>query len=210
MRLWSSFRRLPKPAIIANSWETTNIFGNGLVYWNSRSILSTSIAVRYHKFRSADSYSWQRAWIVQEVLLAPQVTVYCGGTQTVDFKDLRDALALFSQGLSALQPRLNEYLKDLHPQRDHWALHPDFEIDQVAAMRLVDISSDLFSETSTGGLVKKSSLETLLCLLAGYESTDPRDTVYALLSLAKDQCLPAPNYAYSLFEVYRESVQYLV
>ncbi|MCJ1401431.1 hypothetical protein MMC11_004644 [Xylographa trunciseda] len=123
---------------------------------------------------------FSRRWVVQEVALARNATLHCGA-KTVHWRDFADAVALFVTKLDnvkALFKSSREYSHDPETLMDVRAL---------GSVILVEATSNLFRKTNDGHLLERlSSLETLVSTLLTFESTDPRDTIYALLSIAKD------------------------
>ncbi|MCJ1394513.1 hypothetical protein MMC18_007391 [Xylographa bjoerkii] len=125
---------------------------------------------------------FSRLWVVQEIALGRRGTIYCG-TDTLDWQQFVDAVSLFVEVESATH-RLSEVMK-----RDQTFDHnPDFfgYISQLGAALLVDVTSNLFRSSKSGERKPLSNLEHLVCRLSVFEATQPRDTIYALLAIAKD------------------------
>jgi hypothetical protein len=83
------------------------------------------------------------------------------------------------------------------------------------ACRLIDIVSNLFISQEDGRVTKQLTLETLVELGTHFETTDPRDAIYAFVNLANDTrsgLLPAvygtiiPDYRKSILEVFSDFV----
>lgn len=103
------------------------------------------------------------------------------------------------------------------PDRAKWNSDSDLEIEQLGAKLLVDITSNLFRRNDDGTLESTYGLETLVCLLSGFDASDPRDTINALINISSEKfhqntdpayTIPAPNYSKNLFEVYRDFVRW--
>ena len=65
----------------------------------------------------------------------------------------------------------------------------------------------------------KIGLETLVCSLSVFDSSDPRDTINALRNICKElnrpgtetaERVPKPDYRKGLFQVYRDFVEWVV
>lgn len=107
------------------------------------------------------------------------------------------------------------------------------DIAGLGANTLVDTTNNLFrksvrSEYFQGKSIRSRerndrypllSLEALVAMLLSFEASDPKDTVYALLSIAKDRAHPdgpklldrlQPDYRKSVVEVYRDFIRYCV
>ena len=96
------------------------------------------------------------------------------------------------------------------------------EIEHLGAKLLVDMTSTLFRKRRDGSLESTKSLESLVCSLSGFDTSDPRDAITALRSISKEVIRqdssmvstqkppPAPNYGSDLFEVYRDFVEWVV
>ena len=129
---------------------------------------------------------FSRRWVVQEIALTRKGTLQCG-REVIDWQDFADAVSLFVEVESATH-RLSEVMK-----KDETFNHiPDFfgHVPALGAALLVDATSNLFRslEDKEGKPERKplSSLEYLVSRLSVFEATQPRDTIYALLAIAKD------------------------
>lgn len=78
--------------------------------------------------------------------------------------------------------------------------------------------NDYFPTTGDGTRARKASLETLISKLTSFEASEPRDIIYAALSLAKDTFegdhdgIPAlvPDYDKSVTDVFRDFVEFSI
>jgi Heterokaryon incompatibility protein (HET) len=125
---------------------------------------------------------FSRRWVVQEIALANKGLLYCG-KETIDWQEFADAVSLFVQVETATH-RLSEVMK-----RSAIYNHaPDFfgEIPALGASLLVEATSNLFRRSKEGVREPLLSLEYLVSTLSVFKATDPRDTVFALLAIAKD------------------------
>ncbi|KAJ4992409.1 hypothetical protein SVAN01_02118 [Stagonosporopsis vannaccii] len=165
-------------------------------------------------------WSWfSRRWIIQEVALARSATVHCGNSKVIHWHDFQDAIATFCRDFAILRPRLSSYFAAKYPDQSRWISEPDFEIEHLGAKLLVDITTDLFRENEDGTLESTYGLELLVCLLSSFDSSDPRDTINALINISSEyhrkntdqtRAIPGPDYSKDLFEVYRDFVQWVV
>lgn len=126
---------------------------------------------------------WRRMWIIQEIIHANRLTVWCG-SQRLDWPVL-DRLYL---GMKTLEEESNaarhEFVTDVLQtpafvmvwQRAHWR-HP---------------------ETPT------PKLQTLIEIFQGWQCTDIRDKVYALVSMADQETAVVPNYSRSPQQIYHD------
>lgn len=125
---------------------------------------------------------FSRRWVVQEIALANKGTLYCG-SEKIDWQDFADAVSLFVQVETATH-RLSEVMK----KSEVFHHVPDFfgEIPALGASLLVEATSNLFRRSKEGTREPLLSLEYLVSTLSVFEATDHRDTVFALLAIAKD------------------------
>jgi hypothetical protein len=118
---------------------------------------------------------FSRRWIIQEVALARQATVHCGKARPVQWMDFANAVALFGSRYHQIQE-----LFRVSVNSDHQYYLGD--LTALAAHRLVDELSNLFRKIHE----YRYSLEHLVSSLSLFQATDPRDIIYAVLSLAED------------------------
>jgi hypothetical protein len=124
---------------------------------------------------------FSRRWVIQEIALARRATVHCGKARPVQWSDFANAVALFG----------SRY----HQIRELFKASPEFgnhfyhlgDVTALGAHRLVDESSNLFRKSDDGVIQEHLySLEHLVSTLSPFQAANPRDTVYAVLSLAED------------------------
>lgn len=105
---------------------------------------------------------FSRRWVIQEIALSSHGgTIYCG-KDSISWEDFAYAVGMFVEAESS---------KDLSSH---------------GAALLVDSISNRFRNSITGERMLLSSLEFLGSQLSVFEATQPRDTIYALLAIAKD------------------------
>ncbi|MCJ1358519.1 MAG: hypothetical protein MMC33_008519 [Icmadophila ericetorum] len=106
---------------------------------------------------------FSRRWVIQEFALA------------------RNAMAIFVAKFDSV--------REVFRASKRYDIPEDLgEVVVLGANVLVNASSNLFRRSAMGGdaLVRAASLDTLMADLSSFEAIDPRDTVYALLSIAKE------------------------
>lgn len=165
---------------------------------------------------------FSRRWVVQELALATDATLHYGD-KGVHWTDLADAVALFVTKLDDIK-NLFRYSRQFNHNPEHLG-----DIVALGANNLVNVTSNLFRRSTHGQgeeIERLSSLEALVSSLLSFESSDPRDTVYALLSIAKsshgsppvgsselpgDNIIPlTPDYQKSIIEVYRDFTRFCI
>ncbi|XDG07703.1 hypothetical protein ABKA04_007318 [Annulohypoxylon sp. FPYF3050] len=122
-----------------------------------------------------------RRWIVQEVGVAQEAIVHCGHKQ-FSWEKLTHAIALLeSVGRDGSIDRLFK----LRPDTRHVSEYVG-NISALPAYRLAQNVSGLYRERSKGDPLKQYTLEQLVCFLAIFDCSEPRDTIYAVLGIASD------------------------
>lgn len=126
---------------------------------------------------------FSRRWVIQEIAMASRGIIYCG-KESLPWKDFADAVSLFVKVESA-RGRLADLMKG---ELSYGHMPGSFgNISSLGAAMLVNATQNLFRPISTTGERQPVlSLEYLVSSLSVFEATQPRDTIYALLSIAKD------------------------
>ncbi|KAH8163632.1 hypothetical protein CIB48_g4618 [Xylaria polymorpha] len=130
-----------------------------------------------------------RRWIIQEIALAQDAFLLCG-QKKIRWADFADAISLFNE-IETGTKSLSEQMKG-----DKELKHvPDFfgHVPALSATQLVEVTNNLFWRVSKHEREAKFSLEYLVSIFTSFEATEPRDTVYALLAVARDT-VPKVNY----------------
>jgi hypothetical protein len=125
---------------------------------------------------------FSRRWVVQEIALAKEGLLYCGD-QTITWKQFSDAVSLFVEVETATH-RLSEVMK-----KDQRLNHiPDFfgHVPALGATTLVEAVNNLFRRSNDSLGKPLLSLEYLVSTMSVFQAGIPHDTIYALLSIAKD------------------------
>ncbi|KAH8693273.1 heterokaryon incompatibility protein-domain-containing protein [Talaromyces proteolyticus] len=117
---------------------------------------------------------FRRRWIIQEIALAKNATLHCGGSWLY-WDDFADAVMLFAWGHNMI--------------RSSWDWHHNLlgDIRESAATRLVQSRDKIFRKSEDGQILDKMmSLEALLCSFSAFDASNPQDTIYAILAIAQD------------------------
>lgn len=122
---------------------------------------------------------FSRRWVVQELAMAKEASLHCG-RENIHWVDFADAIAFYVMSYDRIkslpQPRL---------PRDRPRPLP--EVKRLGPSVLVDATSNMFRKSNDDEIIEhRQTLEALVSSLTAYEASDPRDTIYAVLSLAKD------------------------
>lgn len=125
---------------------------------------------------------FSRWWVVQEVVFAKKAVLYCG-QEEIDWKDFADAVSLFV-AVESQNSDLSRKIK-ANPQFNNV---PGFfgSVQALGASILVEATSNLVRRSNDGKTEPILPLETLVSTLSMFRTTNLRDTIYALLSLARD------------------------
>lgn len=145
---------------------------------------------------------FSRIWVLQEVAYARNVILKCGDHE-LHFMDIVDACNIVKSKLGSIKRCLQN--TPLYDSYGH--LLQNFE--DSSATRLFDLIRNVFIRSNDGQVIgKRLSLESLVCDLAPFQATDPRDSIFALLGLAKNtDTLPSsfqPDYCKSVLDVYSQ------
>ncbi|CAJ2507490.1 Uu.00g086760.m01.CDS01 [Anthostomella pinea] len=101
----------------------------------------------------------------------------------IGWKDFADAISLFNEVETGTRS-LSNVMKS-----DEGLKHmPDFfgHVPAFSATKLVEVTNNLFRRVSKGEREAKFNLEYLISTFTALDATEPRDTIYALLAIARD------------------------
>lgn len=121
-----------------------------------------------------------RRWVVQEIALARRASIHCG-SEEVPWSHFSEAIALFQAAADEVNQKFRE--------NKAYDYNPAYvgSVEAYAASRLVAATSQVVRKSKDNRLLQKiSSLEYLVSTLTPFRATDAADTIYAVLSLAKD------------------------
>lgn len=162
--------------------------------------------------------SWfSRRWVIQELASAREATVHCG-TACLAWKEFATAISVFALKFDKIM--------DLFALSRNEKIYRNFtkfnKLKPFRASVLVDAITDTFRKNVDGTvLTPVFSLETLVSSLASFESSDPRDSIFALLNIAEESMFqpsnesnmvgpPKVNYERDLLEVYTDFLEWVV
>jgi hypothetical protein len=123
---------------------------------------------------------FSRRWIVQEIAVAREATLHCGEKE-LQWHEFADVI-------SQLSTRLFE-MKALFKKSPEFHNHADYlgDISELGAIRLVELTDDLFHKTEDNKIRDKNfSLEALMSTMSAFEASVAHDIVYAILWLSND------------------------
>jgi len=137
-------------------------------------------AANWHALAELMRDRWfSRRWVVQEISLADSATVHCGG-ETVHWSDFADAVSLLASN--------QESIKSLFDYSE-WREGPNTigDVTSFGAYILLEATSKLFLRDANGGIRSpRTNIESLVTSLTTFDTSDPRDLIYGLVSIARD------------------------
>ncbi|KAL8788307.1 MAG: hypothetical protein Q9195_007363 [Heterodermia aff. obscurata] len=171
---------------------------------------------------------FSRRWVIQELALAKDATLHYND-QIVKWKDFADAVAIFATRFDAIKQLF------LPSREFNHNVETLGDVQTLGANILVDVTANHFRRSlgAKDDVERLSSLENLASRLLKFEASDPRDTVYAILSICKSnngsesqryshhttlqvprtiepEAVLVPDYRKSMIEVYRDFTKYCV
>lgn len=149
---------------------------------------------------------FSRRWVLQEQGVARKSTIYYGA-KMVDWTDFADAVSIFRTKRDSILKVLDD------PPLGNTAVIEVF--DGLGATKMVRQNTHVLRKDLQGKLLERTStLEELVCEFTPFRASDPRDTIYAVMSIARHQGADfetiKPNYKKSLLEVYIDFVRFCV
>jgi hypothetical protein len=145
--------------------------------------MNSSLIPSFRIFAATKSFTPSR--VVQEIALANDAELHCGN-KTISWKDFADAVQLFVEVESATH-RLSEVMRK---DPNFYHIPGWFEyVSALGASLLVEATGTLFRVSKPSKDKRRQpllSLEYLVSRLNVFEASEPRDTIYALLAIAKD------------------------
>lgn len=141
--------------------------------------------------------------------LAKLATLHCG-QDIVDWGDFADAVALFVAKFDTIHKLARKSHEPLGNVR-------------AGAYNLVAVINDYLRKSKDDKVERLETLEILVSRLLSFDATDPRDTIYAVLSLAKDTVegnpdnasqdnalLFVPDYKKSEVDVFKDFIEFAI
>jgi hypothetical protein len=164
--------------------------------------------------------SWfSRRWIIQELAFVREATVHCGHKfiHWFDFADAIGIIVLKFDDLRALFERPG-FMDEKIAQNYEYVS----QMEPLGAKVLVDaISKTIRRSLDDGRFEPTLTLGELVCNLTPVETSDPRDTIFAVLNISReslgamtryqtDIVPPRPSYTKGLVEVYTDFLEWMV
>lgn len=125
--------------------------------------------------------SWfSRRWVIQELALAKNAIVYCGNEE-IHWNDVRDGVSLFVESEDLIRAVFHQ-----SPDFDH-DYHALEDPEPLAAKILIEKVGDVFRKNARAdSFVATQGLEDLVSSLFAFHTSDPRDTINALINISKE------------------------
>ena len=122
---------------------------------------------------------FSRRWVVQVLVLAKNRYLYCGD-RSLHWDDFERAVSFFTNKLDNIMAMFTSSAEFRHNAKIL------ADIRTLGATALVNITNEFFRWSEDGSLERLTTLESLVARLPMFESSDPRDIIYSLLSIAED------------------------
>ncbi|KAE8157502.1 heterokaryon incompatibility protein-domain-containing protein [Aspergillus tamarii] len=120
---------------------------------------------------------FSRRWIVQEISLAKEASVYCG-KMMVPWTEFADAVSI----LVTYEGKIRKLFKS-----SRQGVQPLGEVRSFGANKLLEATTRLFQRDAKGIARKPlKGIEYLVTSLSTFDASQPRDVVYSLVSIASD------------------------
>ncbi|OAL46362.1 HET-domain-containing protein [Pyrenochaeta sp. DS3sAY3a] len=136
---------------------------------------------------------FRRRWVIQEVAASKRAFVQCG-EKKVNWVDFADAVELFLTNI--------ERIRTIYCRSELARWNPSAldHVESWGSGAIVRAAHSVLKKSDWGKIVARLwDIESLVVTFLHYEATDSRDTVYALLSLAKDKdAYPGANPSFEL------------
>lgn len=157
---------------------------------------------------------FSRRWVIQELALARKASVLWGD-EVLEWNNFADAIALF----------MTKYEEIKRTSLDPEGYHTAVDARALGAYTIVHATTNLFRKSQEGRVKQRLlPLEILVSsLLLAFEASEPRDTIFAVLTLAKDSRFIeentdaimedpriSPDYDKTLLDVYADFMNYCI
>jgi hypothetical protein len=142
---------------------------------------------------------FRRCWVLQEAAFSTNSTIYCGDCQVY--------MNHFIMAIDLIRAKLSIVPLDFSRRQNELSTNLAKFIDSPA-VRLLDIVEGAFRKSADGDILHyRMSLETLVDLSNSSETSDQRDTIYALLNLANNTSSSSrPDQSHAIIPDYCKSV----
>jgi hypothetical protein len=147
---------------------------------------------------------FSRRWVVQEIALARDAVILCG-QHHIKWVDFADAVSLFNDAEAEKHTISRVMMK-----KKEYGYKPRYFgfVQALSATRLVEVTNDLFRRRADHERVALLSLEQLVSTFTAFNASEPRDTIYAVLAIAKDT-MPRTSHSNmrSMVASYKRTIQ---
>lgn len=148
---------------------------------------------------------FSRRWVVQEIALTRDAVILCG-PHRIKWLDFADAVSLFNDAEAEKQTISRAIMMG----KKEYGFKPRYfgYVPALSATRLVEVTNDLFRRRADHEKVALLSLEQLVSTFTAFNASEPRDTIYAVLAIAKDT-MPRTSHANmrSMVASYKRTIQ---
>ncbi|KAH6714263.1 heterokaryon incompatibility protein-domain-containing protein [Leptodontidium sp. MPI-SDFR-AT-0119] len=165
---------------------------------------------------------FSRRWVIQELALARKAYVRCG-SMDLSWKDFADSIALFMTKYEEIRRSILDHASLVCRDPESIILKTT-DARALGANVVVHATVNLFRKSHEGRIEQRLlPLEILVSsLLVAFETTEPRDTIFAVLTLANDSELSSsnpsatrdarisPDYEKCLLDVYADFIDYCI
>jgi len=157
---------------------------------------------------------FSRRWVIQELALSRKACVLWGDEE-LEWSNFADAIALF----------MTKYEEIKRTSLDPAGYHAAVDARALGANVIVHATTNLFRKSQEGRVQQRLlPLEILVSsLLLAFEASEPRDTIFAVLTLANDSRFAeentnaimedpriSPDYDKTLLDVYADFMNYCI
>lgn len=168
---------------VMDSMPEEYLFTHPLDHWRALTML-----MRRHWFN--------RVWIIQEFLAAKEVLIFCGESK-ISWEHLVKASRFFAVSSLSRVVLMNLIV-------DYPGIQPSL-YKQISHANILSRFRSRYHES-----IEPLHLIEYLVLGSGYEATDPRDKVYALLGIANRDSRVRPNYRLDVDMAYIDATRYVI
>jgi Heterokaryon incompatibility protein (HET) len=149
---------------------------------------------------------FSRRWVIQEQAVARKASIWCG-KKNVDWTDFTDAVSIFRKEKDSIVKVLGQ------SPLGYSAILEVF--DGLGATVMVRNNASILRKDLDGNIIENTrTLEELVTEFTSFTSSDPRDTIYGVMSIARPQGADfeniAPDYQKSLLDVYVDFVKFCI
>ena len=173
----------------------------------SDTLSQTNIERKWESLINLMRSKWfSRRWVIQEQAVARKSSIWCG-RKKVDWTDFADAVSIFRKEKDTIYKILGS------SPLGYSAILEVF--DGLGATVMVRNNAHILRKDLAGNIMENTkTLEELVTEFTSFASSDPRDTIFAIMSIARhqgdDAQLIAPNYQKSLLDVYVDFIKFCI